>query len=92
MDQCIKNRCYMCIQWRCVLYSVVITGQSNPPISKFNSPYNEFTSVSSMFVYNSCVHSHKKVFPYNIDSIFVLKCKFICLRFLFFVTTMLLCL
>ena len=30
-DQCIPNRCYMCIQWTCVIYSVVITWQSNPP-------------------------------------------------------------
>ena len=27
----------MCIQWTRVLYSVVITRQSNPPISQFNS-------------------------------------------------------
>ena len=31
---------YMCIQWT----RVVITVQSNPPISQFNSPCNEFTS------------------------------------------------
>jgi len=49
----LQNRCYMCIQRTCVLYSVVITWQSNPPISQFNSPYNEFTSVWSMFVYNT---------------------------------------
>ena len=35
-----------------VLYSVVITWQSNPPVSQFNSLCNEFTSVWSMFVYN----------------------------------------
>ena len=39
------------IQWTRVLYSVVITHQSNPPISQFNSPCTEFTSVWSMFVY-----------------------------------------
>ena len=39
----------MCIQWTRVLYSVVITRQSNPPISQFNSPCNEFTSFWSMF-------------------------------------------
>ena len=43
----------MCIHWTHVLYSVVITRQSNPPISQFNSPCNEFTSVRSMFVCNS---------------------------------------
>jgi len=42
----------MCIQWTRVLYYVVITRKSNPPISQFNSPCNEFTSVWSMFVYN----------------------------------------
>ena len=42
----------MCIQWTQDKYSV-ITRQSNPPISQFNSPCNEFTSVWSMFVYNS---------------------------------------
>ena len=35
-----------------VLYSVVITRQSNPPISQFSSPCTEFKSVWSMFVYN----------------------------------------
>ena len=48
----LQNRCYMCIQWTRVLYSVVITWQSDPPISQFNSPCNELTSVWSMFVYN----------------------------------------
>ena len=43
----------MCIQWTRVLYSVVITRQSNPPISQFNSLCNEFTSVWSMCVYNN---------------------------------------
>ena len=45
----LQNKCYMCIQWARVLYSVVITWHSNPPISQFNSPCNEFTSVWSMF-------------------------------------------
>ena len=45
----------MCIQWARVLYSVVITQQSNPPISQFNSPCNEFTSFWSMFVYNNVI-------------------------------------
>ena len=31
----------------------VITQQSNPPISHFNSPCNEFRSFGSMFVYNT---------------------------------------
>jgi len=43
----------MYIQWTRVLYSVVITRQSNPPISQFNSPCNEFTSVWSMFLYTT---------------------------------------
>ena len=47
----LQNRCYMCIQWTRALYSVVITGHSNPPISQFNSLCNEFTSVWSMFVH-----------------------------------------
>ena len=42
----------MCVQWIRDLYSVVITQQSNPPISQFISRCNEFTSVLSMFVYN----------------------------------------
>jgi len=48
----------MCIQWTRVLYSVVITGQCNPPISQFNSLCNEFTSVWSMFIYNIHVHGY----------------------------------
>jgi len=47
----------MCIQWTRVLYSVVLTGQSNPPISQFNTPCNEFTSVWSMFVYNNRIEN-----------------------------------
>ena len=35
-----------------VLYSVVITRQSNRPISKFSSPCIEFKCFWSMFVYN----------------------------------------
>jgi len=42
----------MFIQWTRVLCSVVITQQSNAPISQFNSLCNEFTSVRPMFVYN----------------------------------------
>jgi len=34
-----------------VLYSVVITWQSNPLISRFNSPCNEFT------VFGQCVYT-----------------------------------
>ena len=45
----LQNRSYMCIQWTCVLYSVVITLQSNPSISQFNSPRNEFMSVGLMY-------------------------------------------
>ena len=51
----LQIRCYMCIQWTCVLYSVVLTWQSNPPISPFNSPCNELTSVWSMF--DVCIQS-----------------------------------
>ena len=40
----------MYIQWTRVLFSVVITQQSNPSISQFNSLCNEFTSFWSMFV------------------------------------------
>ena len=43
----------MCIQWTQVLYSGVITGHSNLPISQFNSLCNECTSGWSMFVYNT---------------------------------------
>jgi len=46
----------MCVQWTRVLYSVVITRQSKPPISQLNNPYNEFTSFWSMFVYNTNVY------------------------------------
>ena len=45
----------MCIQWTQALYSVVITRQSNSPISQFNSLCNEFTSFWSMFIYNTKV-------------------------------------
>ena len=48
-----QNRCYMCIHSTRVLYSVVITQQSNTTISQFNSLCNEFTSFWSMFVYNT---------------------------------------
>ena len=54
MDKTLQNRCYMCIQWTRVLYYVVITQQSNSPISQFNSLCNEFMIVWSMFVlYNN---------------------------------------
>jgi len=56
----------MCIQWTRVIYSVVIAWQSNPPILQFNSPCDEFTSVWSMFVYNTfpiriCLHIQTEV-------------------------------
>ena len=50
-----KSRYPMCIHCTRGIYSVVITWQSNPPFSQLNSPCNEFTSVWSMFVYNSSV-------------------------------------
>jgi len=43
MDHCIKNRCYMCIQWTCVLYSVVIH-------LFYNSTVRVMSSRVSMFV------------------------------------------
>ena len=55
----------MCIQWTPVLNSVVLTGQSNPPISQFNTPCNEFTSVWSMFVYNTCLVIHRSKVTYT---------------------------
>jgi len=45
----------MCVQWTSVLYSVVITRQSNLPISQFNRVCTEFMSVWSMFVYNTYI-------------------------------------
>ena len=53
MDQCITKYVLHLYTKDTVLYSVVITRQSNPPISQFNSMCNEFTSVWSMFVYNT---------------------------------------
>ena len=53
-----KNRCFMCIQWTRVLYSVVITWYANPLISQFNRPCNEFTSVWSMFPYNAKMNEY----------------------------------
>ena len=41
----LQNRCYICIQWTHVLYSVVKTWKSNPPISQFKRPCNECMSV-----------------------------------------------
>ena len=49
----------MCIQWTLVLYAVVITWQSNLPISQFNSLCNKCMSVWSMF-------------PCNISAVFAL--------------------
>jgi len=40
----------MCSRCTRGLYSVVITRQSNPPISQFNSPSNEYTSVRGQCV------------------------------------------
>jgi len=41
----------MCIHRTRVLYSVVITRQSNQPISQFNSLCNEFTIVNGQCLY-----------------------------------------
>ena len=69
----LQNRCYICIQWTCVIYSVVITWQSSPPISQFNSPRNEFTSVWSMFVlvYHTIVEKRKQKQNSFISEIFL---------------------
>jgi len=50
----------MCIYWARDIYFVVITQQSNPPISQFDSLCNEFTSDWSMFVYKTSVHFYVK--------------------------------
>jgi len=42
------------MHWAHVPYYFVIT-QPIPPISQFNSPRNEFTSVWLMFVYNTYI-------------------------------------
>jgi len=65
----------MCIQWTCVLYSVVITRQSNPPISQFRRPCNEFTSVWPVFTYNT--HTNIQVRPFHVLDYFILKGGFI---------------
>ena len=51
----------ICIQCTRVLHSLVITLQYNPPISQFHGPCNEFTSVWSMFLYNTQVVIHRKI-------------------------------
>ena len=63
----------MCIHWTRVLYSVVITRQSNPPISQFNRLCNEFMSVWSIFVYNTMAKSafYTGLFGF-LDAIFLL--------------------
>ena len=48
----LQNRCYMCIQWTSVLYFVVITWQSNPPISQFN--------MSGQYVYTIVIYKQLK--------------------------------
>ena len=63
IDHIFPNKLHgpMCIQWTHVLYSVVITRQSNSPISQFNSLCNEFTSVWTMFVYNTLSYSLQRL-------------------------------
>ena len=56
----LQNGCYMCLLWTRVLYSIVKTRQSNPPISQFNNPCNEFPSFWSMFEYNT-IHTNLTV-------------------------------
>jgi len=52
MDQCITTYVLHVYTMHTCLYYVVITWQSNQPISQFNIQCNEFTSFWSMFVYN----------------------------------------
>jgi len=47
-----RQAVHLIIEKEC-LHSVVITCQSNPPISQFISPCNEFTSVWSMFIHTT---------------------------------------
>ena len=54
----------MCIQWTCLLYSVVIALKFIPPISQLKSLCYEFTSV--WFVYYFFKWSLKKVECNNI--------------------------
>ena len=63
IDHMFPNKLHgpMCIQWTHVLYSVVITRQSNSPISQFNSLCNEFMSVWTMFVYNTLSYSLQRL-------------------------------
>jgi len=47
----------MCIKLTLDINIVVITRQSDPPISQFSRPYNEFKSIWSMFSCNMlCYH------------------------------------
>ena len=55
----------MCLQWTRVLYSVVITTQSNPTISQYNSLCNEYTSLWSMFAYHIMVYTIHAVIIYT---------------------------
>ena len=61
----LQNRCYIRIQWTCVLNSVVLTRQSNPPISQFISLWNEFSSVWSMILCNTDSHLSKHLFTWE---------------------------
>ena len=53
MYQCITKQVLHVYTMDTVLYSAVITRQSNPPISKFSRPCNEIMSVWSMFLCNT---------------------------------------
>ena len=60
MDKCITNRCYMCIQWKRDIHSnVLITWNSNPPISQFNR-------ACSSWVNGQCSYTITKLKTYNI--------------------------
>ena len=59
---------YMCIQRTCVIYFVVITRQSKPPISKCSRQCNEFTSVWSMFPCNRKVNVYVFIWESTVAS------------------------
>ena len=63
----------MCIQLTSVLYSVVITPQSNPPFSEFNRPCNEFLSVWSVFPNNTSLVHHIVQLTWVLNSAFMYK-------------------
>jgi len=59
----------MYIQWIRVLYSVVITRQTNPPISQFNRLCSEFTNVCIQYqqTKNNKSHVEYRIVQYLLD-------------------------